>query len=234
MSDTEEAPNAVTQSDFLAAEATTTETTSSEDHTLSTEGQSSSIAAPADEEEEEEDVEEDDFKGDEEESDDEDTRQQQDPGTDDEEEEETNKGGKQRRVNLNKRGRGEKEDGEVPRKKQADYNSPYALIPSALGSSLLACKRCGLLQSFPQFFDNGCPNCPFLQMIEDNKRVQSCTTPFHAGTYAMIEPNESWMGKWLRLNGGKGGVYAISVKGEWDENIQEILTEGTVRWRCKP
>ena len=39
-----------------------------------------------------------------------------------------------------------------------------ASVPSAL-RGIRACKRCGLLKTLDQFINEGCENCPFLDMV---------------------------------------------------------------------
>mmetsp|Transcript_42762 Transcript_42762/g.100421 ORF Transcript_42762/g.100421 Transcript_42762/m.100421 type:complete len:144 (-) Transcript_42762:2-433(-) len=44
----------------------------------------------------------------------------------------------------------------------------YATTPNSM-KSLRACKRCGMIRTHLQFHEEGCPNCPFLEMAEDQK-----------------------------------------------------------------
>ena len=39
-----------------------------------------------------------------------------------------------------------------------------ASVPNSL-KGVRACKRCGILKTFDQFFNDGCENCPFLDMV---------------------------------------------------------------------
>jgi transcription elongation factor SPT4 len=39
-----------------------------------------------------------------------------------------------------------------------------ASVPSAI-RGIRACKRCGLLKTLDQFINEGCENCPFLDMV---------------------------------------------------------------------
>lgn len=41
----------------------------------------------------------------------------------------------------------------------------HAQTPDSL-QGMRACKRCGLIKTFQQFYDVGCENCPFLEMEE--------------------------------------------------------------------
>eukprot|EP00523_Entomoneis_sp_CCMP467_P020766 CAMPEP_0168843364 /NCGR_PEP_ID=MMETSP0727-20121128/8177_1 /TAXON_ID=265536 /ORGANISM="Amphiprora sp., Strain CCMP467" /LENGTH=154 /DNA_ID=CAMNT_0008896961 /DNA_START=83 /DNA_END=548 /DNA_ORIENTATION=- len=86
-----------------------------------------------------------------------------------------------------------------------------------------ACKRCGLVKTLGQFVDQGCENCPFLNMLEDGAQVNRCTTPFFEGAAAVMDPRDSWAAKWIRVDAYLPGVYAIVVTGEFDAEIQEDL-----------
>jgi len=97
-----------------------------------------------------------------------------------------------------------------------------------------ACKRCGILKTMEQFFDHGCENCPFLEMIENDPRCMACTTAFFEGQVAVMDPRESWVAKWLRVDNYLPGVYAIVVIGTFDNMIKDILENRGCRWRCKP
>ena len=39
-----------------------------------------------------------------------------------------------------------------------------ASVPNSM-KGVRACKRCGILKTIDQFIDNGCENCPFLEMV---------------------------------------------------------------------
>lgn len=50
-----------------------------------------------------------------------------------------------------------------------------AAAPSDM-KSLRCCISCRLVKSFEQFYDEGCDNCPYLQMREDAELIDDCTT----------------------------------------------------------
>jgi len=58
-------------------------------------------------------------------------------------------------------GEGEEGDEEVP---QQVADLAQAQTPNAL-RGIRACKRCGLLKTLDQFINEGCENCPFLDMV---------------------------------------------------------------------
>ena len=43
-----------------------------------------------------------------------------------------------------------------------------ASAPMSL-KGMRACKRCGILKTLGQFISEGCENCPFLEMVSENK-----------------------------------------------------------------
>jgi transcription elongation factor SPT4 len=108
-----------------------------------------------------------------------------------------------------------------------------ASVPTNI-RSIRACKRCGILKTQEQFYDEGCFNCPFLDMADNMERVNSCTTAFFEGQAAIMDPRESWAAKWLRVDGFLPGVYAISVTGQFDRDTEEDLENQGIRWRCRP
>jgi len=55
-----------------------------------------------------------------------------------------------------------------------------APVPDALNRNLRCCVPCRLVKTLEQFFEQGCENCPFLQMEGDRERIEdSTTTEFH-------------------------------------------------------
>lgn len=49
-----------------------------------------------------------------------------------------------------------------------------------------------------------------------------------------MDPRESWSAKWIRVDNYLPGVYAISVTGQFDRDIEEDLENRGIRWRCRP
>lgn len=56
----------------------------------------------------------------------------------------------------------EEEEGEQISQQQAEL--AQASVPSSL-RGVRACKRCGILKTVDQFINEGCENCPFLDMV---------------------------------------------------------------------
>jgi len=124
------------------------------------------------------------------------------------------------------------DDDEVPQQ-VAELAEAKATVPDSL-RGIRACKRCGLLKTMGQFMDNGCENCPFLNMVDNADRVNMCVTPFFEGQVAVMDPRESWAAKWIRVDSYLPGIYAISVTGQFDREIEEDLENRGLRWRCRP
>lgn len=108
-----------------------------------------------------------------------------------------------------------------------------ASVPSAL-KGVRACMRCGLIKTLDQFLEDGCDNCPFLDMAGNHERCNLCTTAFFEGQVAVMDPGESWTAKWIRVDLYLPGVYAISITGQFDREIEEELENRGCRWRCRP
>jgi transcription elongation factor SPT4 len=49
-----------------------------------------------------------------------------------------------------------------------------------------------------------------------------------------MDPRESWSAKWIRVDNYLPGVYAISVTGHFEREIEEDLENRGIRWRCRP
>jgi len=112
-------------------------------------------------------------------------------------------------------------------------NLANARTPTSL-RAMRACKRCGMLKGIDQFIEEGCENCPFLAMRDDIDRCNRCTTAFFEGQAAVMDPRKSWVAKWLRVDAYLPGVYAISVTGQFDQEIEDKLVNMSCRWRCRP
>jgi transcription elongation factor SPT4 len=144
-----------------------------------------------------------------------------------------------------------------------------AVTPTST-KGIRACKRCGLLKTIDQFINEGCENCPFLEMVryafvyfvrlfnvfcfvvirissarspinvsalyqgDDPEKCNLCTTAFFEGQVAVMDPRESWAAKWLRVDAYLPGVYAITVTGQFDKDIEDELESRGCRYRCRP
>ena len=53
-----------------------------------------------------------------------------------------------------------------------------------------------MLRPCLQFYNNGCENCNFLRLENDQERCSECTTPNFQGLISFIDPPTSWTAKW--------------------------------------
>ncbi|CAH1405418.1 unnamed protein product [Nezara viridula] len=92
-------------------------------------------------------------------------------------------------------------------------------IPKDLRSAR-ACLVCSLIKSFEQFEFDGCDNCDeFLRMKNNRENVYDCTSSNFDGMIALMSPEDSWVGKWQRINRFTRGIYAISVAGKLPNSV---------------
>eukprot|EP00742_Colponemidia_sp_Colp-10_P008573 GILJ01009294.1.p1 GENE.GILJ01009294.1~~GILJ01009294.1.p1 ORF type:complete len:114 (+),score=5.04 GILJ01009294.1:45-386(+) len=111
--------------------------------------------------------------------------------------------------------------------------STETTTPSSL-RNLRACLQCHLLKTFDQFYNSGCENCPFFDMVGDKERVMDCTSPSYEGIVSMMVPTESWVARWNRLIKNVPGCYCISVSGELPEHCLNILADEGLKPRVNP
>mmetsp|Transcript_31359 Transcript_31359/g.77923 ORF Transcript_31359/g.77923 Transcript_31359/m.77923 type:complete len:111 (+) Transcript_31359:64-396(+) len=103
--------------------------------------------------------------------------------------------------------------------------------PREFAKHTRACFRCKLIKTFEQFFENGCDNCSFFQMVEDRDRVAECTTASYSGIITVLDPKASWAAKWLRLAKSLPGCYALELNDEVPEGIAGEIEEHMERGR---
>ena len=65
-------------------------------------------------------------------------------------------------------------------------------------------------------------------MANDSERVKDCTTPYFQGLISLVDPTESWAGKWLRLSRRAAGCYAVRLVAELPEHIEDILRDNGI------
>jgi transcription elongation factor SPT4 len=76
----------------------------------------------------------------------------------------------------------------------------------------------------------GCPNCESLVAYkQDDSLIQDCTSPSFEGQVAVCDTSNSWVARWLRVDGFQPGLYATKVNGRLPEDIvQDLLSKGVV------
>lgn len=98
---------------------------------------------------------------------------------------------------------------------------------------LRACLLCSLIKTIDQFEFDGCENCEqYLQMKNNRDVVHDCTSSSFDGIIALMSPEDSWVGKWQRINRfGTKGCYAISVTGQLPPGIVRELKRKGIMYR---
>ncbi|CAN6615017.1 transcription elongation factor Spt4p [Trichomonascus vanleenenianus] len=91
---------------------------------------------------------------------------------------------------------------------------------------------CGIVLPFREFVRNGCPNCESLiNFRADDGMVQDCTSPSFEGQVALCDNENSWVARWLRIDGFQNGIYAVKVNGKLPQEIVEDLRAKGVEYR---
>uniref|UniRef100_T1JM37 Transcription elongation factor SPT4 n=1 Tax=Strigamia maritima TaxID=126957 RepID=T1JM37_STRMM len=102
-------------------------------------------------------------------------------------------------------------------------------IPKDL-RNLRACLLCSMVKTFEQFEFDGCDNCEEYLGIKGNRDlVYDCTSSNFDGLISAMNPEDSWVCKWQRINRYTKGVYAISVSGRLPQGIvRELKSRGII------
>ena len=96
-----------------------------------------------------------------------------------------------------------------------------------------ACLLCGVVQSVSQFRNDGCPNCESVLHFQDNEDVvRECTSPTFEGLVAKSEQGqESWVGRWLRIERFVPGLYAVRIVGKLPDDVKMELAAQGIEYR---
>lgn len=96
-----------------------------------------------------------------------------------------------------------------------------------LTGKLRACLGCSQIKTLSGFRKDGCENCPALNMKGNMDNITECTSSKFKGVIALLQPPNSWVGKWQRIKEFKKGFYAMTVEGILsDDFIRDIEQNG--------
>lgn len=118
----------------------------------------------------------------------------------------------------------------------AYFDSVRSYFPCGT-KSLRACIQCRIVMEKNQFFELGCPQCPELQITENEGRVAACTTQNFEGYISNIRPG-GFATRFTGLEKRMPGFYALVVRGEipsqilngdeLDESVRDLIDDGDV------
>ncbi|KAG8716650.1 transcription elongation factor spt4 [Ceratobasidium sp. 395] len=108
-----------------------------------------------------------------------------------------------------------------------------ATIPAnAKNRNLRACLLCSIIQTAQDFKREGCPNCDeILQLKGSQENVQHRTSATFDGIIALMNPEESWVGRWQRVHKYVKGMYAVRVSGRVPEDVMDDLQSRGITYR---
>ena len=98
---------------------------------------------------------------------------------------------------------------------QSTYAAPNEL------KKLRACKRCHLVKTEKQFRKDGCDNCPYFK--ENRYTVFEYTTSNFEGMTCIMDPETSWVSKYLNVKYFVPGTYAITVRSHISDEQMEVF-----------
>ena len=93
--------------------------------------------------------------------------------------------------------------------------------PPAGYTKLRACLKCRLIKTEDQWMKEGCDNCEGLDIKNDIDRMINCTSARFEGMISLINPSQSWVAKWNRIEHRVPGCYALDVQGVLPEDVPE-------------
>lgn len=81
-------------------------------------------------------------------------------------------------------------------------------------------------KTLDQFEQEGCDNCDrYLHFKSNRDLVYDCTSANFDGLIALMDPKDSWVAKWQRIESYVPGMYAISVSGDLPPGIIRQLRD---------
>ncbi|KAJ1977654.1 transcription elongation factor spt4 [Dimargaris cristalligena] len=98
--------------------------------------------------------------------------------------------------------------------------------------NMRACLLCSLIKNQSQFVKNGCENCEDILRLRGNtERVLECTSANFNGFVALMRPEQSWLGRWQRIEKYSKGLYAAQVTGRIPEDVEMALEQRGITYR---
>ncbi|KAI0019589.1 transcription elongation factor spt-4 [Xylariomycetidae sp. FL0641] len=88
-----------------------------------------------------------------------------------------------------------------------------------------ACMVCSIVMTQARFRQEGCPNCPFLELKGSPDAIEACTSSVYEGATAIADPKKSWIAKWQRIDNCIPGMYALKVSGSLPEDVRSSLED---------
>lgn len=102
-------------------------------------------------------------------------------------------------------------------------------MPITITRKHRSCLNCTLIRQGQNFKQNGCPNCPILNINRSSDNYYDATSEAFNGLICLIKPNKSWVGKWQRIENKVPGAYAMTVDGVLpDEFVNRIEEHGLI------
>ncbi|XP_037954345.1 transcription elongation factor SPT4-A-like [Teleopsis dalmanni] len=97
---------------------------------------------------------------------------------------------------------------------------------------LRACLLCSLIKETNSFVKDGCDNCKdLIPMAGDREAVDQFTSKNFKGLVGSMDPENSWVAKWLHVDDLEPGMYAISVAGDLPRHVLSSLQKQGYRYR---
>eukprot|EP00397_Hematodinium_sp_SG-2012_P071207 GEMP01139214.1.p1 GENE.GEMP01139214.1~~GEMP01139214.1.p1 ORF type:complete len:101 (+),score=13.31 GEMP01139214.1:60-362(+) len=96
-----------------------------------------------------------------------------------------------------------------------DQGRPLVHVPGAPLKQCRSCMNCRILLTLKQFCQTGCPNCPELNMQNDEESaVISLTTSKYQGCVSLMK-HGGWVSRFCQLGDDLvRGCYAVNVQQE--------------------
>jgi len=109
-----------------------------------------------------------------------------------------------------------------------DREDETNIVPNSLKNKYRACLRCHLIKTEEQFKEDGCNNCPFF--ISSSWSTEDFTTTHFEGFISIMNPEESWVSRWLDLESFMPGCYCLKVFNDLPPDVLEYFKEKKIKY----